>query len=62
MKVADVITNECELMQLGIGLDVDENEIKRIISGKFCADTKMRSGKSVNHLECAFLPFALTDR
>ena len=34
MKVAHVITDECELMQLGLNLDVDENEIKRTIAGK----------------------------
>ena len=34
MKVAGVITNEWELTQLGLNLDVDENEIKRIIASK----------------------------
>ena len=34
MNVADVITNEGELMQLGLNLGVYENYIKRMICGK----------------------------
>ena len=35
MNIANVITDYCEVTQLGLHLDVDENEIKRMISGKY---------------------------
>ena len=34
MNVAGEITNDGELMQLGLNLDVDENEVKRTIASK----------------------------
>ena len=34
MNVARVITSKSELMQLGVNLDVDRNDIERMINGK----------------------------